>query len=142
MSQIFAFVLAAILTSGFVDAAPAALPVTGSSVAPAVAPSETVLFASDLHNGIMWNTTTDSDPQPMRGQLGGTILAQQNIPLQQQNPDILAPPTTDHNTVSVSLVCSLYLCSHHILSPNVKWPFSLSPTRLNTGGFARQQNSM
>ncbi|KAI0729961.1 oxalate decarboxylase [Fomitopsis betulina] len=123
MSQIFAFVLAAILTSGFVDAAPAALPVTGSSVAPAVAPSETVLFASDLHNGIMWNTTTDSDPQPMRGQLGGTILAQQNIPLQQQNPDILAPPTTDHNTV-----------------PNVKWPFSLSPTRLNTGGFARQQN--
>lgn len=26
-------------------------------------------------------------------------------------------------------------------SPNVKWPFSLSPSRLNTGGFARQQNS-
>ncbi|EPT01229.1 hypothetical protein FOMPIDRAFT_281600 [Fomitopsis schrenkii] len=123
MSQLLSFVLAAVLASGSVGAAPAAIRATGSSVTPAAAPSETVLLASDLHNGIMWNTTTDIDPQPVRGELGGTILAQQNVPLQQQNPDILAPPTTDHNSL-----------------PNVKWPFSLSPTRLNTGGFARQQN--
>lgn len=101
MSQLLAFVLTAVLTLRLVGAAPAALPASGSSTASAAAASETVLLASDLHNGIMWNTTTDTDPQPMRGELGGTILAQQNVPLQQQNPDILAPPTTDHNSMFV-----------------------------------------
>lgn len=40
-----------------------------------------------------------------------------------QNPDFLAPPTTDHGSFD-----------------NVKWPFSLSHNRLQTGGWARQQN--
>lgn len=109
MSQLLSFVLAAVLASGSVGAAPAAIRATGSSVTPAAAPSETVLLASDLHNGIMWNTTTDIDPQPVRGELGGTILAQQNVPLQQQNPDILAPPTTDHNSLSAPILCRLYV---------------------------------
>lgn len=107
MSQLLAFVLTAVLTSGLVGAAPAALLASSSSTASAAAASETVLLASDLHNGIMWNTTTDTDPQPMRGELGGTILAQQNVPLQQQNPDILAPPTTDHNSMFVLPVLPL-----------------------------------
>ncbi|KAH9928870.1 oxalate decarboxylase [Fomitopsis serialis] len=123
MSRLLSFVLTAVFASCLTAAAPAAISASGSSVASAAEPSETVALASDNPNGILWNTTTDTNPQPIRGQLGGTILAQQNVPLQQQNPDLLAPPTTDQNTI-----------------PNVKWPFSLSPTRLNTGGFARQQN--
>ncbi|KZT74621.1 oxalate decarboxylase [Daedalea quercina L-15889] len=123
MPGLLSIVLTVLLTSSLTTAAPTAKSPSGSSVASAAEPSETVPLASDDPNGILWNTTTDTDPQPIRGELGGTILAQQNVPLQQQNPDILAPPTTDHNTI-----------------PNIKWPFSLSPARLNTGGFARQQN--
>ena len=106
MSPLLAFVLTAILIPELVGAAPAVLPIPVSSVASADASQETVLLASDLQNGIMWNTTTDLDTQPMRGELGGTILAQQNIPLQQQNPDILAPPKTDHNTMYVLIPCT------------------------------------
>lgn len=40
-----------------------------------------------------------------------------------QNPDLLAPPSTDHGSVS-----------------NAKWAFSLSHNRLQTGGWARNQN--
>jgi hypothetical protein len=39
------------------------------------------------------------DAQPIRGNLGATIIGPQNHPVQQQNPDILAPPTTDHGNV-------------------------------------------
>ncbi|KAH9843579.1 oxalate decarboxylase [Rhodofomes roseus] len=123
MSRLLQFVLTVVLASSLAAAAPAAISASGSSVASAAEPSETVPLASEDPNGIAWNTTTDTDPQPIRGQLGGTILAQQNIPLQEQNPDLLAPPTTDNNAI-----------------PNVKWPFSLSPMRLYTGGYVRQQN--
>lgn len=61
----------------------------------------------------MWNPNTTvesiSQVQPIRGQLGGTILGPQNMDLQQQNPDLLAPPTTDHGTVYVSTQTFLYV---------------------------------
>ncbi|KAL4248701.1 RmlC-like cupin domain superfamily protein [Abortiporus biennis] len=127
------FVLCAVTLASLNNAAPTlksvtsssnpALTPTGTSTDPAPASSPTVPYASDDPNGIAWNVTTDTDPQPIRGSLGGTILGPQNIPLQQQNPDLLAPPTTDAGTV-----------------PNFKWPFSLSHNRLQTGGWARQQN--
>ena len=90
MSWLLSFVLTAVLASGLAAAAPAAVSTSGSSVASAAQPSQTVPLASDDPNGVLWNTTTDTDPQPIRGKLGGTILAQQNIPLQEQNPDIFA----------------------------------------------------
>lgn len=43
--------------------------------------------------------------------------------IDRQNPDFLAPPTTDNGDVS-----------------NAKWPFGLSHNRIQTGGWARQQN--
>ncbi|KAI0753051.1 oxalate decarboxylase [Daedaleopsis nitida] len=86
-------------------------------------PSPTVPYASDVPNYWLWNETTTTDPEPERGTLGATILGPQNIPLDKQNPDILAPPTTDSGTVG-----------------NAKWPFSLSKIQLNTGGWVRQQN--
>ena len=67
-----------------------------SSAAP---PSPTVPYASDDPNYPLWNADTKMDPQPERGQLGGTILGPQNVAIDRQNPDILAPPTTDSGTV-------------------------------------------
>ncbi|KAI0759989.1 oxalate decarboxylase [Trametes elegans] len=94
-----------------------------TSTSDAVSPSPTVPYASDDPNYWLWNETTTSYPQPERGTLGADILAPQNVPIDRQNPDILAPPTTDHGTVG-----------------NAKWPFSLSNVQLNTGGWVRQQN--
>ncbi|CCM04958.1 uncharacterized protein FIBRA_07155 [Fibroporia radiculosa] len=108
-----------------------------SSTASAIPASETVLPASDSANNVMWNpvagtgarpassNTSTTEHQPIRGALGATIVAQQNKALQQQNPDALAPPTTDSGVIP---------------GGNIKWPMSLSPIRLQTGGWARQQN--
>lgn len=60
-------------------------------------------------------------PQPVRGKEGGTDPGPRNISLDQQNPDILTPPSTDAGTI-----------------PNLKFPFSLAHNRLQEGGWARQ----
>ena len=73
---------------------------TGTSTASsAAAPSPTVPYASDDPNYWLWNETTTTDPQPERGKLGATILGPENVPIDRQNPDMLAPPTTDQGTV-------------------------------------------
>ncbi|KAF8888975.1 oxalate decarboxylase [Mucidula mucida] len=84
----------------------------------------TVPFASTDPNVPLWNE--DSDPsivQPIREGLGAKIMGPDNIPIDLQNPDLLTPPTTDSGTVK-----------------NAKWPFSFSHNRLQTGGWARQEN--
>ncbi|KZV76410.1 oxalate decarboxylase [Peniophora sp. CONT] len=70
------------------------------------------------------NAGLDTGPQPIRGGLGADIIGQNNVGLAMQNADTLAPPTTDEGNVG-----------------NPKWPFSLSHNRLQTGGWARQQNT-
>jgi len=63
-------------------------------------------------------------PEPIRGDLGGYVLSSSsNVEIDEQNPDLLAPPSTDVGSVA-----------------NAKWPFSLSHNRLEDGGWARQQN--
>ncbi|KAI0332965.1 oxalate decarboxylase [Cubamyces sp. BRFM 1775] len=89
----------------------------------AVKPSPTVPYASDDPNYWLWNETTTADPEAVRGSLGGSILGPQNVPLDKQNPDLLAPPTTDNGDVG-----------------NAKWPFGLSKNRLVAGGWIRTQN--
>ena len=74
-------------------------------------------------NDPLWTPDSNIIPQPIRGAEGATIVGPQNVPVELQNPDILAPPTTDHGQV-----------------PNLKWPFALSHNRLSNGGWARQQN--
>ncbi|OCH95368.1 oxalate decarboxylase [Obba rivulosa] len=95
-----------------------------STVISAPAASETVPYASDDPNYPLWGIT-ESDPEyeAIRGSLGATVLGPQNEYINMQNPDLLAPPTTDAGDVS-----------------NAKWPFGLSHNRLQTGGWARQQN--
>ncbi|KAJ3558353.1 hypothetical protein NM688_g982 [Phlebia brevispora] len=94
-----------------------------SSSSSAVLPLSTVSFASTNPNGLLWSDTSNIDPEPIRGSLGTTVIGPQNVPLDLENADFLAPPTTDAGTVG-----------------NAKWPFSMSHNRLQTGGWARQQN--
>jgi len=95
-----------------------------SSTGSAVLSVTTVPFASTDPNELLWNIDSpDSAPSPQRGALGALILGPDNIPLDLENSDLLAPPTTDHGDTG-----------------NAKWPFALSHNRLQTGGWARQEN--
>src|SRR3981081_1167883 len=60
-------------------------------------------------------------PEPIRGRTGASILGPRNWALERENPDLLAPPSTDAGT-----------------SPNLKFPYSSAHTRLLTGGWARE----
>ncbi|KAK0193464.1 oxalate decarboxylase [Armillaria mellea] len=98
--------------------------VIASSTDTAVSSTATVPFASLDPNLPLWNETSDpSVVSAERGKLGASVLGPDNIPIDLQNPDLLAPPTTDSGSIS-----------------NAKWPFSFSHNRLQTGGWARQEN--
>jgi oxalate decarboxylase len=64
---------------------------------------------------------TGDEPQPIRGDLGATILGPRNVPLERENPDLLASPYTDSGTI-----------------PNLKFSFATARNRLLTGGWARE----
>ncbi|KAL0568144.1 hypothetical protein V5O48_013851, partial [Marasmius crinis-equi] len=99
-------------------------PSTPASSAPQSSP--TVPYVDTEPNLPLWGPNTDpNDPvvAPVRGKLGAPVLGPDNKPMDLQNPDFLAPPSTDHGSVA-----------------NAKWPFSLSHNRMHTGGWARQQN--
>ena len=64
---------------------------------------------------------SDADLQPISGDRGATILGPRNIPLERENPDLLASPYTDSGTI-----------------PNLKFSFSTARNRLLTGGWARE----
>ena len=63
----------------------------------------------------------DGVPQPVRGDLGASILGPTNVPLQRENPDLLASPDTDAGTF-----------------PNLKFSYAAARNRLTTGGWARE----
>ncbi|CAK5268702.1 unnamed protein product [Mycena citricolor] len=79
-------------------------------------------FASTNPNGPLWSLDSGT-PQPERGNLGASIIGPSNLPVEQENPDLLAPPSTDSGSVA-----------------NAKWPFALSHNRMTDGGWARQEN--
>ncbi|KAK2460171.1 hypothetical protein APHAL10511_007850 [Amanita phalloides] len=95
---------------------------SSSSLNSAAIPSYAGPKISTDPNYELFNATS-TNPQPLRSTLGASINGPQNIPLELQNSDTLAPPTTDHGSI-----------------PNPKWSFSQSPNRLSNGGWARQQN--
>ena len=64
-----------------------------------LAPMPTVPYASDDPNNQLWGPDSPIVPEAIRGTLGGTVIGPQNIPLELQNADLLAPPTTDHGDV-------------------------------------------
>ncbi|KIK54812.1 hypothetical protein GYMLUDRAFT_48365 [Collybiopsis luxurians FD-317 M1] len=84
----------------------------------------TVPFASTNPNEPLWNNDSpNSVPSPQRGTLGAPILGPDNVPIDLQNADLFAPPSTDNGNTG-----------------NAKWPFAMSHNRLQTGGWARQEN--
>ncbi|CAE6424839.1 unnamed protein product, partial [Rhizoctonia solani] len=85
--------------------------------------SPTVAYASDDLNGSYLDRYESGTPEPIIGAAGANILGPQNIPLERESPDFLAPPTTDSGSVQ-----------------NVKWPMAISHNRVQDGGWARQQN--
>ncbi|THH00073.1 hypothetical protein EW026_g2385 [Hermanssonia centrifuga] len=138
MSGIFRLSILLLAALSSVDAAPAfavgsdsAAPLSAdsdlsspSSAASAASASPTVAFASDNSNPLLWTADSDIIPEAIRGTLGATVIGPQNVAVDLQNADFLAPPSTDAGTVG-----------------NAKWPFSMSHNRLQTGGWARQQNN-
>jgi oxalate decarboxylase len=62
-----------------------------------------------------------SQPQPIRNGTGASILGPRNLPLELENPALLAPPPTDGGTV-----------------PNLKFSFAAARNRLLSGGWARE----
>jgi oxalate decarboxylase len=64
---------------------------------------------------------TDGLPQPIQGGLGATILGPRNIPLERENPDLLASPQTDAGTI-----------------PNLKFSYANARNRVLTGGWSRE----
>src|ERR1700726_254986 len=65
--------------------------------------------------------TGEPGPQPRRPGHGGTDPGPRNLLRDRQNPDILVPPPTDHGTL-----------------PNLRFSFSDSHVRQETGGWTRQ----
>jgi len=60
-------------------------------------------------------------PQPIRDGLGASIMGPHNVPLEWENPDLLASPSTDNGTI-----------------PNLKCSFATARNGLVTGGWARE----
>jgi oxalate decarboxylase len=63
----------------------------------------------------------DTIPQPQRPGHGGTDPGPRNLARDRQNPDLLVPPATDHGTL-----------------PNLRFSFSDSHMRQESGGWTRQ----
>ena len=70
-----------------------------SAVSSAPPEFETVAPASDALNNPGWSQDTDEIVEAINGQLGATVIAPDNTELDQQNPDSLAPPTTDSGSM-------------------------------------------
>lgn len=89
---------AVLLASTLAFAAPA-----GTSVLSAPEATQTAPYAEDNPNNMLWTPHDKVTPEPIRGALGATVLGPHNIPAALQNADLLAPPSTDSGSVSVSL---------------------------------------
>lgn len=76
-----------------------------------------------LESNPSFNFSGIAHPQPIRGNTGEVLAATSNADIDRQNPDTLAPPSTDYGSTQ-----------------QFKWPMSLSHNRIMDGGYARQQN--
>jgi oxalate decarboxylase len=68
------------------------------------------------HSGVDGNV-----PEPIRGDRGAPILGPRNLPVEAENPSLLASPSTDSGTL-----------------PNLKFPYAAARNRILTGGWARE----
>jgi oxalate decarboxylase len=75
-------------------------------------------MAGSMHHA---RARSNGGPQPIRGDLGASIMGPRNVPLEAENPELLASPSTDAGTI-----------------PNLKFSFAAARNRLATGGWARE----
>jgi oxalate decarboxylase len=101
--------------NGFPDRRAAVLALAASAAAGVVAPNEL------KGQTVMARVEQSTDGEPIRGDWGASILGPRNIPLERENPDLLASPYTDSGTI-----------------PNLKFSFATARNRLVTGGWARE----
>lgn len=92
--------LPTLLLASFLPLGAQALP-AGTRTATSAETTPTVPYASDDPNTELWNEDSDMVPEGRRGKYGASVLGPQNIPIALQNPDLLAPPTTDSGDVCV-----------------------------------------
>lgn len=100
----------ALLFFGLVNSAPAidVGATSGSDATPtnsAAQSTATVPSISLEPNGPLWDSTFQGSPQPIRGSLGATHLGPTDEAIDKENPDFLAPPSTDYGTVCVYIPC-------------------------------------
>jgi oxalate decarboxylase len=67
------------------------------------------------------NNTKKRKVEPIRGSFGASIIGPTNPEREAQNPDTLAPPSTDHGTLA-----------------NLRWSFADSHNHISPGGWGRQ----
>ena len=72
---------------------------SGTSTSTLLEPSATVAPISLNPNEPLWNASVVATPQGIRGSLGATVIGPTDADIVKQNPDLLAPPTTDAGTV-------------------------------------------
>lgn len=101
----FSVPLALALLATTAQGAPVIHPATARTIVDRAAYAPSQLSNSSLLSGVSFNFTDVPEPQPIRGDTGGYNDYQQleDEPLDQQNPDILAPPDTDAGDVCESL---------------------------------------
>lgn len=66
-------------------------------------------------------STTNDVPEPIRDGTGASIMGPRNLPVERENPALLASPHTDAGTI-----------------PNLKFSYAAARNRLLTGGWARE----
>jgi oxalate decarboxylase len=66
-------------------------------------------------------TALAQQPQPVEGNMGAPILGPRNPAREAQNPDLIAPPPTDHGSL-----------------PNLRFAFADSHVKMRDGGWSRQ----
>jgi oxalate decarboxylase len=69
----------------------------------------------------MARPNTNQQPEPIRDGTGASIMGPRNLPVERENPALLASPSTDAGTI-----------------PNLKFSFAAARNRLLTGGWARE----
>ena len=74
-------------------------PVPPSSTIDSSLPVPTLPYASDDLNESFLDKFQVENPEPIRGSRGTSLLGPQNVPLDRQNSDLLAGPTTDNGAV-------------------------------------------
>ena len=84
-------------------------------------PTRRSLLAGAALVGLTTAAAAQSSNNPIEGNLGGTILGPHNGSREEQNPDILRPPSTDHGGL-----------------PNLKFSFADAHVKMKEGGWSRE----